>query len=424
MRISQLPLNDLYERKITASVETAIHQKEDFTKVNPTYCEKVCRMQCKNYRDVSLLSVPADILVIQDHMAPDGKWDRRDGQQEALMQSLIGFLGNQSEFQGLTVRKTTLLKCKPNELDFPRGKSPSSTTLMKCRPYLWSEIAASKPKVIISLSTAVTKALGLKNHSNTGNRGEIVQSAYGPVLLTIHPRVLTMIRQNASGAFWSSDYMGVIKRDFLKAAMVARGTLVPRGLLESVELAKKNITVASSMEEVTAMLTEIQNLPEQQLISFDTETTGLDGLADEAKLLCIQFGWRDPKTGVIVAGVIPLWHRKNVFYDPQEAWNLVIPLLVGPRGKIAHNGKFDILYIYHTTGVRVRNLKFDTMLVLHSLDSGTQGCYGLKTAVTDYLPMTGLSGYETLLPKLTRRKPVEDEDQSLEEELTNEDGYI
>lgn len=408
MKISQIPLNALYERKITASVEAAIHEKEDFTKIVPIYCEAVCRLKCKSYDKVSLLNVPVDILIVQDHMALNGKWDSRPGQQEATLQKIIDFIGNQSEFQGLTIRKTSLLKCTPTEVDFPRGKSPSATTLMKCRPYLWEEIERCKPKVILSLSTAVTKALGLKTHSNTGNRGEIVASKHGTVVITIHPRVLTMIRQNSSGVFWSADYMDVIRRDFKKAALVARGHLGPMNLLEAVEKAKTRITVARSIEDVLKILGTIDSLPPSQLISFDTETTGLDGMDKDAKLLCIQFGWRDPITQEIIAAVIPLWHRDNKAYDANEVWALVAPILTGERGKVAHNGKFDILYIYHTTGVRVQNLKFDTMLVLHSISSGEQGCYGLKTAVTDYLPSSGLSGYETLLPKLTKRKTSED----------------
>jgi uracil-DNA glycosylase family 4 len=417
MRVSQLPLNELYARpKITASVEAAIRAKEDFSKRADSYCEKVCKLKCKQ-KTVSLLNTPVDILIVQDHMAPNGKFDRRDGQQEQTMQNIITYIAKQAGLTNLTFRITSLLKCKPTEQDFPRGKAPTTTVLRKCTPYLLAEIAACKPKVIISLSTAVTKALGLAKHSNTGNRGDIVQSEYGPVVVTIHPRALTMIRQNASGAFWGADFFNVIRRDFIKAARVAKGELSPMNLMDSIERVKANIRIARSIDDVRDILRTIDALPEAALVSFDTETTGLDGMADGAKVLCIQFGWRDPATKQIVAAVIPLWHRENTMYEAQDAWDLVVPLLVGPRGKIAHNGKFDILYIYHTTGVRVRNLKFDTMLVLHSIDSGVQGCYGLKTAVTDYLPETGLSGYEGLLPKLTK---ITDDEVVEEEESEDE----
>jgi hypothetical protein len=223
-----------------------------------------------------------------------------------------------------------------------------------------------------------------------------------------------MIRQSASGKFWSQDYFRVIVRDFVKAARLARGELTIPNLQDAIEFYVRNrIRFARTLDDVRDIVSQINALPERAIISFDTETTGLDPLAHDAKLLTIQFGWRDPATGQIVAAVIPLWHRENTFLDPDAAWQLIAPLLLGDRPKVAHNGKFDILYIYWTTGVRVRKLMFDTLLILHALDSGAQGTYGLKVATWDILPDLGLGGYEDLLPKLTKIKE-EDED---------EDGY-
>ena len=428
MRVSELPLNALYERpKITPSVEAAILLKEDFSAIAPTYCEKVCRLKCKAPPNQLLtMCGEVDILIVQDHEMPDGKYDRKVGQSERTQKNIIDLIAKKAGFSGLTYRITNLLKCPPSPEDFINGRPPSITTLLKCRPYLHSEIAFTKPKVIISLSTAVTKALGLKKHSNTGNRGEIVQSSFGTVVLTLHPRVLTQIRQNSTGTMWGSDYFRVIQRDFEKASGIVQGRTKPN-LIETVEFYKANrIKVARTEEDVREYVGEINALPESMIVSFDTETTSLDPMDPNARLLCIQFGWRDISTNEIVARVIPLWHRNNTQLDPAVAWGLVVPILVGNRGKVAHNGKFDILYIYHTTGVRVKTYKFDTMLLMHSLDSGTQGCYGLKTAIMDYLPYLGLSGYESLLPPLTKRKKVDEEvpageiEYSLDEEIKND----
>jgi uracil-DNA glycosylase family 4 len=405
--ISKLPLNELYLKKITPSVEAAIHKLEDFSRISPDYCKNVCRLKCKNPRGASLLpSQELDILIIQDHAAPKGKYDRVDNAQELIQKNIIEFICQKAGFQGLQYRITNLLKCAPNDLDFPKGKSPTVTVLSKCKPYLLAEIERTKPKVIISLSTAVTKALGFKKHSNTGNRGEFV----GNVLITLHPRVLTMIRQNASGKLWGNDYFNVIKRDFEKAANMARGKLIIPPVAEGVERQRKNIRITRTIDDVRRVVETIANLPERTMISLDTETNSLDGLSEGAKLLTIQFGWRDPETKQYVAAVIPLWHRANDMYSADLAWKLIVPLLVNPRiPKVLHNAKFDILFIYHTTGVRVEGFEFDTMLMLHALDSGIQGCYGLKAAVWDHMPELGLGGYEELLPKLTKvKKPKED----------------
>lgn len=414
-KISDLPLNELYQRKITASVEAVIHIKEDFSKISPTYCDTVCKLKCKQYKTVSLAHNEVDILIIQDHEAPDGKWDRVEGQQERLQRDIIFHLCKEAGFGDLKYRLTSLLKCPPTPEDFPNGKAPTATTLLKCRPYLWQEIENCKPKVIISLATAVTKALGYKKHSNTGNRGEYVDN----VVITIHPRALTMIRQNASGAFWGQELYGVILRDFKKAAAMARGELKPPKLEDAIEFYRENrIRVARSIEEVKEFMDILWALSENAIVSMDTETTGLDGLAPDAKLLCIQFGYRDPIDKQVKALVIPLWHRENKAYSGDEAWTLVAPYLESERKLVSHNGKFDALYIWFTTKVRVKNMAFDTLLLLHSLDSGAQNTYSLKTACWDIVPQLGLGGYESLLPPLTKSKdlPSENDEEVSEEE--------
>ncbi len=417
LKISELPLNELYTRKITGSVEVAIQSKEDFSKIAPTYCSTVCKLKCKQPKGVSLLSSKVDILIIQDHSTPRGRYDKRDDQSEQVNRSIIDFICQRAGFAGLTYRLVNLLKCAPTEADFPKGKAPSATTITKCKPYLLAEIERTKPTVIISLATAVTKALGYKKHSNTGNRGEIIDN----VLITLHPRVLSMIRQNASGKLWGNDYFEVIRRDFEKAAKIVRGELVIKPLSTGIEEQKKNITVCQNLDDVRKVVETINSLPEGYLISCDTETTGLDPMHLDAKLLCIQFGWKDPKTKTHIAAVIPLWHRENKRYNPDTAWSLVVPILISSGIlKIFHNGKFDILYIYHTTGVRVEGMEFDTMLMAHALDSGIQGCLSLKTLIWDVAIDMGVCGYEDLLPKLTKPPKVKDEDSEDEEEETEE----
>lgn len=413
VKLADMALNDLYAKpKITSTVEAVIHVKEDFSKISPTYCEKVCKLKCKNYESAFLAKAPVDILIIQDHAAPDGKWDKFPGQQEKLQQEIIFHLCKAAEFGDLKYRMVDLLKCPPTDEDFPNGKAPTATTLMKCRPYLWQEIEACKPKVIISLATAVTKALGYKKHSNAGNRGEYVDN----VVITIHPRALTMIRQNASGAFWGQELYGVILRDFKKAAAMARGELKPPSLEDSIEFYKQNrIRIAESLDEVRDYMDILWALPPSSIVSFDSETTGLDGLAPDAKLLCYQFGYRDPVDKLVKALVIPLWHRANTAYNPDEAWRLVASYLESDRPKVGHNSKFDILYTWFTTKTRIKNVAFDTLLLLHSLDSGAQGTFSLKTAVWDIVPWTGLGGYEGLLPPLTKSKDLPENEEESEE---------
>jgi hypothetical protein len=413
-KLINLSVDELYDRpKKTPAVISAIVSKTDFSKIQPKYCEEICKLQCKEFKTIGLNTAPVDILIIQDHKNPPGKFDRREGQQDDIQEAVIGFLCQEAGFrwEGLKVRLHSLLKCSATSKDFPNGKPPTQTTLQKCFPYLDAEIKASKPKVIISLGTAVTKSLGLTHYSNSGNRGQVILSEYGPVVLTLHPKVLTYIRQNArgGGGMWGPDYFNVVKRDFIKAADLATGRVkyTKSTLEETVELIKKDrLRVAKSLDDVIKFVAEINALPENKIISFDTETTSLDPADPDLRILTIQFGWINSQ-GQSVAVVIPLWHRKNDAYSPDEAWNVVAPLLTGSRAKVGHNSKYDILVIFWATGVRVANVLFDTLLIQHSIESGTQGCYGLKTACWDHLFHLGIAGYEDDLGSLSDLEPEE-----------------
>lgn len=404
IKIKDLSLEELYTKpKITPSIEAAIISKEDFSHIQPNYCDKVCKLKCKNYENVELDHREVDVLIIQDHDAyKDGYKDaeRVERSHRAILTELC-----RRNLQGLSYKITNVLKCQIEEEDLSRGHKPPTTAVqLKCAPYLKKEIELSKPRVIISLTNNATKVLGLKK-SNYTNRGEI----HGNIVLTLHPKIALMIRQNSSGKMWGSDYWEVIDRDFNKAGRMAKGELNVPELDSAIERHKTSLLITRSLEDVRTASNEILSLPLTRIISFDTETTGLDPWDREAKLLTIQFGYRLP-TREIRSIVIPLWHRENKNYDPNVAWQMIIPILEGSLPKIGHNVKFDVLYIYATTGIRVKNIVYDTMLILHNLNSGIQGNYGLKRAVWDHLPESGLGGYEDKLPNLTKIKEQEEED--------------
>lgn len=409
-RISKLTLPELYELpKMTPAVTKAITLQEDFSRIQDNYCEKVCKLNCKNQRLAQLHHNPVDIVVVQDYSALPGKFDRRDGQQEEKMMQITDHILRAAGVSGLSYRVLTLLKCPPSPRDFPRGRPPTQTTLLKCAPYLHEELRRIKPKVILSTSTACTKALGLAKHSNTGDRGKIVSSEFGTVVITQHPRILTYIRQNAvnaSSGYWSADFYGVIRRDFEKAVGMARGSLSTTSLEEGVKRCLSNsIHICQSLEEVKHYTDEILALGPNALVSWDIETTGFSGWAPDAKLLCTQFAYRRAPGEDYTSVVIPLWHRMNKAYDPDRAWAMVVPILTGPTKLGGWHVKFDRVYTAAATGVLAQNIVMDGLLAYHMLDSGINGCYSLKSAVTDFMPESGLAGYEDSLPKLTRKKP-------------------
>lgn len=426
-KLTSLSLEELYAMRITPSVETEIRSRLDFSKVSADYCLKICKLKDKYLSSIRLLQSEVDVLIVQDCEVLPEEWNPTSGKKSFDpkpndIRRLVENICAKAGMAGLSVAIVNLLKAPLCIEDLPASKKPTQTILNKWLPYLQSEIDRCHPKVIISLNTSVTKALGFKAFNNNANRGEFYEKDGYFTVITLHPKALTMIRQNSSGKLWGSDYYDVVLRDFKKAAMLARGELKTFNLLDRIDFYRQNhIFCARSLGDVQSISTTLSTLPTGSVISFDTETTSLDPFLDTAKILTIQFGWRDPETKEIKACVIPLWHRENKFYDPNAAWGIVSKILISDRPKVGHNSKFDILYIYWTCGIRVKNVAFDTLLILHAIDSGSQGCYGLKGAAWDYLPELGISGYEDLLPGLSRPKKVKAEESSDEAEEPDED---
>ena len=423
-KLSDLTLEELYAKdKITPSVEKLIKIKDNFSTLNNRYCDRVCKY-CNKQINASCKVLPDDgkvkgggrgdsevsLVIIQDTWSTPDIY-KNSNQVDGLIRGIINFavaeLDKEFSVSGDFIILSSL-KCVPVD----RDEKVKDGDIKRCSPYLLSELERLKPKAILCLGTSTSKVLGC-NKSVYSNRGEIVNSQYGPVVHTLHPRSLIMLRQNASGQMWGPDYYSCFKHDLGKAIKIAKGEVTPIFNLQgAVDYYRENrIEICDSIESVQNAVNRIHELPPESIISFDTETTGLDPFALDAKLLCIQFGWieRFEDYYTAKAAVIPLWHRENKTVDPDLAWSYVSTILLSNRPKLAHNGKFDIKYIYTTKGVRVVNVAYDTMLLLHELNSGIQGNYGLKKAAWDYMYETGVAGYEDLLPSLTAEKDIEDD---------------
>lgn len=404
-------LEECYEQirvagKATPSVIKRITALEDFSEYSTDYVRLVCRTPGVQFPLQPMCTEEADVLVIQNHIPFPEKWKRgvelnymHQNQLRSMMPS------------DLTFETTSLVKFSPQLFNHAtNGKQMNKFTQTQMKgwlPYLLEEIDRVKPKVIIAMSTEVVKLLGLKM-SNTKNRGEIhISPICGlPVIITLHPKVLNMIRQTASGGMWGDDYYSVIRRDLWKASDLINERLTLRDLNDAIAEAKETqVTVCESLEDVQYWTDFLISLPEKQFTSWDLETNNLDpwwrginrfGEEDRARIITSQVGYRR-EDGSVHAIVIPLWHRDNTYYDADEAFEIHKAYLLRDSCKVGHNITFDICFLAAAHGVRLRGTIFDTLLALHSLDSGIKGCYGLKVAVWDYLLDSGLGGYEDLL---------------------------
>lgn len=392
--------------KATPSVVKRIQSLEDFTKYSRDYIINVCRTPKTTFPLMAMLDEEVDVLVIQNHIPFPEKWKRGvelNYNHERQLQSMMP--------SDITYGITSLLKFAPSLFNHPgNGKLMNKFTQTQLKgwmPYLLEEINRVKPKVVVVTSTELCKLLGLKM-SNTKNRGEIHYSPFldVPVIITMHPKSLNMIRQTSSGAMWGDDYYSVIRRDLWKASDIVNGRLDIPDLHETLEkVSYDQVTICETLEEVRYWTDFLLKIPTNHFTSWDLETNSLDpwyqgvnrfGEEDHARILTSQVGYRRPD-GKVHSIVIPLWHRDNDYYDPNEAFEIHKEYLLRDSCKVGHNITFDICFLAATTGVRLKGTILDTLLALHSLDSGIKGCYGLKPAVWDYLPDSGLGGYEDLL---------------------------
>ena len=100
-------------------------------------------------------------------------------------------------------------------------------------------------------------------------------------------------------------------------------------------------------------LTPLINSP---IVAIDTETTGLDTLVDQLRLIQVAI----PNHPVII---IDLWQIPEHDREPLRQ------LLVGPAIKILHNAKFDLKFLKHAD-LPIHAPFFDTMLASQLLDAG------------------------------------------------------
>lgn len=421
-KLQTMSLEDLYRvEKITPSVTKRILMLEDFSSHSPDYCRTHCQLpasdQCGDKHRTRRNRV--DVLILRPRLVSDSTtkygrdnpgW-REDAQHERILTYLTEkFLGD------LQVDVSNVLRCRPT------SPKVTVTTLKRCVPYLRQEILTRRPRMIIALGKEVSQALGIAKPK----RGQFdpLETEYGPipVLTTLHPKITCMIRQNASGDFWGPDYLTILERDFKKAGDIASGRVPLKDLDASIkEFEETKLFIAQTVDDVLQLERDISNLPPMSILSWDTETTSLDPWSEDARLLCIQFSFRHRTLGIISV-VVPLWHRENRAYNPDDVWPIICRILLNPQTvKIGHNLSFDIMFLRVVYGIDPANVHFDTMLLLHSLNSGLQGFYDLKTSVADLLYETGLTGYEDRLDLKALKKKLgeaveEDTEESLEAE--------
>lgn len=234
-----------------------------------------------------------------------------------------------------------------------------------CIPRLRKEIKKVNPSLIIPLGGLaleyVTSILNLKGcellqlarkeplTSIMAVRGYVLRTTDGCVIFPlIHPA--SILRQR--------------EREFLYMCDVQKLYRVLTGNYQESQSTYFVVNTLWDLEEVTRM---VEELPENELLAFDVETTGVDPFSD--RVLCLSISFKD-----YVGVVIP--------FDDPVVRPFVERILSSRCRKVGQNIKFDLEFLYQC-GFTVNNLYFDTMLGQHVLNENIP-C-DLVTLVSIYL---------------------------------------
>jgi DNA polymerase len=101
----------------------------------------------------------------------------------------------------------------------PKGKrrihqTPRASEIRACLPWLEAELDAIRPQLVVCLGSVAVQSLLGPATKLLANRGRIIETAYGPCLLTVHPSSVLRVeetgdRQEAYGAFLADLRHGV-----------------------------------------------------------------------------------------------------------------------------------------------------------------------------------------------------------------------
>lgn len=272
---------------------------------------------------------------------------------------------------------TSLVKCiAPKE-------EPKPSHIEACLELLEAEIQVVDPDIIVPTGNKSLKyCIGRVGLTKVrGNAQEVELLGRTRIILpTMHPRSVRV----------KPAYKGYILKDLdtLKELYTNGMTKVSGVNYRSLE------TLPEVVEEITRLKKEAK------ILSFDLETTGKSPFLPESKIVCISL---TDKTHYGV--VIPLYHRETPFWGWEKG--IVVKLLRWLLEdenipKVAHNGKFDMEWLYYWLDIDVKNFSFDTMLAHYLCISEEQGTQGLKGQAWEF---TDMGGYDNDLDEERQKLP-------------------
>ena len=244
-----------------------------------------------------------------------------------------------------------------------------------------------QPKIVLVLGGPALKVFSGKTGVGSQRGAVFISKSFGvKCIATYHPSAV--LRGN-------EEYGRCLRQDIKKASREASGDVVS-------EFKPMDVSWIWSLDDLSKLK---RILLEQEAFSFDLETSGFKQARDGAHILIASFGWKGG------TAILPLEHPD---FDWEDDWDDAIELLEEIMGssvvKIAHNGKFDVLWLRGVLGIDVNNFSCDTMLA-HYAVSEYKGTHGLKQLAGIYLgiPDYTVADKLTSLPRKKRHKNTDGE---------------
>ena len=244
------------------------------------------------------------------------------------------------------VQFVSVVSCQP-----PEGKKPTKGEVEHCRVWVKRQLDEIKPKAVLIVGNlallSITGSQGI-----TSKRGRPFKEDGRVFLPTIHPGLTLR----------DPDQRVLLETDLeLFADIVSFGDIPQEKSL--------NIVIVDGESLLEEMFEELSQVMEA---SFDIETNGLNPFAKDAKITAIGFGTERTQWIVPISHDDSPWSFDGCIEIVDRLTDIVSDIRL-----IAHNGKFDFLWMRVIFGVDwSESFSFDTMLAHYLINENMR--HGLK----------------------------------------------
>jgi uracil-DNA glycosylase family 4 len=348
-----------------------------------------CRLHetCKNVLQMGNGKKSARIMVVQEnpYEAENKRGQYMGGKAGRMFRAALGEVGIDID----DIYFTAVVKCST-----PEDRLPLPDEVKACQDYLWAEIEAVKPEIIVPTGNISMKVLmgvtGITKH-----RGKMVEKDGYKFLPIIHPNLV--LKQ--------PKYLDFFSEDIITLESILNGTKV-----ENRKSYKRERRYCETYEDAIDEINRLMALPSGSRIAIDLETVKTNPYKEyttmsktmeakypeskRVKICAIGFSDR-PGYGC----AIPLYHRQNPMPGNQIGTIVKCLRFLLERDDIewvTQNGKFEIKWLRKQLDIYLDNMVWDTMLMHYLAVTEEKGTHGLDDFAWLY---TDMGGYDAELNK-------------------------